>query len=42
MIASPKLTIRGNWLSELGFTMGSNITLTRQTGRLIIRMAKRK
>ncbi|ATN01645.1 type I addiction module toxin, SymE family [Proteus vulgaris] len=40
MIASPKLTIRGNWLSELGFTMGSNITLTRQAGQWIIRLAE--
>ncbi|WP_226893930.1 MULTISPECIES: SymE family type I addiction module toxin [Gammaproteobacteria] len=36
------MTIRGNWLSELGFTVGSNITLTRQTRRVIIRTAKRK
>ncbi|WP_273802066.1 SymE family type I addiction module toxin [Proteus vulgaris] len=36
------MTIIGKWLSKLGFTMGSNITLTRQTGRVIIRTAKRK
>ncbi|MER1718925.1 SymE family type I addiction module toxin [Proteus terrae] len=40
MIASPKLTIRGKWLSKLGFTMGSNITLTRQAGQWIIRLAE--
>ncbi|MEY1231141.1 SymE family type I addiction module toxin [Proteus terrae] len=34
------MTIRGKWMSKLGFTMGSNITLTRQTGRLIIRLAE--
>ncbi|UPK83194.1 type I toxin-antitoxin system SymE family toxin [Proteus vulgaris] len=34
--------MRGKWWSELGFTVGNNVTLTRQTGRLIIRMAKRK
>ncbi|WP_348535166.1 hypothetical protein [Morganella morganii] len=27
-------------MSELGFTVGSNVTLTHQAGQLIIRLAK--
>nr|WP_042848803.1 SymE family type I addiction module toxin [Providencia rettgeri] len=37
---SPQLTFSGKWLSELGFTVGSNVTLTRQAGQLIIRLAE--
>ncbi|WP_336298928.1 MULTISPECIES: SymE family type I addiction module toxin [Providencia] len=37
---SPQLTFSGKWLSELGFTVGSNVTLTRQAGQLIIRLSE--
>ncbi|EJD6541533.1 SymE family type I addiction module toxin [Providencia rettgeri] len=37
---SPQLTFSGKWLSELGFTVGSHFTLTRQAGQLIIRLAE--
>lgn len=37
---SPKLTISGKWLVELGFTIGSSITLTSKTGQLIIRLTE--
>ncbi|EKI3873855.1 SymE family type I addiction module toxin [Escherichia coli] len=35
-----QLTFSGNWLIELGFTVGSNVTLTRQAGQLIIWLAE--
>nr|WP_273802051.1 SymE family type I addiction module toxin [Proteus vulgaris] len=38
---NPQLTFSGKWLNELGFTVGSNVTLTRQAGKLIIRLAKK-
>ncbi|MEQ4712983.1 SymE family type I addiction module toxin [Providencia alcalifaciens] len=37
---NPQLTFSGKWLSELGFTVGSNVTLTRQAGQLIIRLSE--
>ncbi|MBC8654371.1 type I addiction module toxin, SymE family [Providencia vermicola] len=37
---SPQLTFSGKWLNELGFTVGSNVTLTRQAGQLIIRLSE--
>ncbi|AXH62567.1 MULTISPECIES: SymE family type I addiction module toxin [Providencia] len=37
---SPQLTLSGKWLNELGFTVGSHFTLTRQAGQLIIRWAE--
>ncbi|APC10537.1 MULTISPECIES: SymE family type I addiction module toxin [Providencia] len=37
---SPQLIISGKWLTELGFTVGSHFTLTRQAGQLIIRLAE--
>ncbi|EOI7706836.1 SymE family type I addiction module toxin [Providencia vermicola] len=37
---SPQLTLSGKWLNELGFTVGSHFTLTRQAGQLIIRLAE--
>ncbi|MCT8250973.1 type I toxin-antitoxin system SymE family toxin [Proteus faecis] len=39
---SPQLTFSGNWLSKLGFTAGSQFTLTRQAGQLIIQLAESK
>ncbi|EOV8583945.1 SymE family type I addiction module toxin, partial [Providencia stuartii] len=30
---SPQLIISGKWLNDLGFTVGSHFTLTRQAGR---------
>ncbi|MGK4230851.1 SymE family type I addiction module toxin [Providencia hangzhouensis] len=39
-IPNPQMTFSGKWLSELGFTEGSNVTLTRQAGQLIIRLAE--
>ncbi|ENG4187440.1 SymE family type I addiction module toxin [Providencia rettgeri] len=39
---SPQLIFSGKWLSELGFTVGSNVTLTRQAGQLIIQLAESK
>ncbi|WP_072035201.1 SymE family type I addiction module toxin [Providencia rettgeri] len=37
---SPQLTFSCKWLSELGFTVGSNVTPTRQAGQLIIQLAE--
>ncbi|MBQ0317238.1 SymE family type I addiction module toxin [Providencia rettgeri] len=37
---SPQLIFSGKWLNELGFTVGSNVTLTCQAGQLIIRLAE--
>ncbi|WP_368884809.1 SymE family type I addiction module toxin [Providencia vermicola] len=37
---SPQLIISGKWLNELGFTVGSHFTLTRQAGQLIIQLAE--
>ncbi|EMA3639574.1 type I toxin-antitoxin system SymE family toxin [Providencia stuartii] len=37
---SPQLIISGKWLNDLGFTVDSNVTLTRQPGQLIIRQAE--
>nr|WP_272661063.1 SymE family type I addiction module toxin [Providencia sp. PROV150] len=37
---NPRLTLSGKWLSELRFTVGSSITLTRQAGQLVIRLAE--
>ncbi|EOE0524811.1 SymE family type I addiction module toxin [Providencia stuartii] len=37
---SPQLTLSGKWLNDLGFTVDSNVTLTRQVGQLIIRLAE--
>ncbi|WP_265524823.1 SymE family type I addiction module toxin [Providencia rustigianii] len=37
---NPQLTLSGKWLSELGFTVGRQFTLTRQAGQLIIRLAE--
>ncbi|AVL74189.1 MULTISPECIES: SymE family type I addiction module toxin [Providencia] len=37
---SPQLIISGKCLNELGFTVGSHFTLTRQAGQLIIRLAE--
>ncbi|HHE6469870.1 TPA: SymE family type I addiction module toxin [Providencia rettgeri] len=39
---SPQLTLNGKWLKEMGFTVGSHYTLTRQAGQLIIQLAKEK
>ncbi|EKS1728648.1 SymE family type I addiction module toxin [Escherichia coli] len=39
---NPQLTFSGKWLSELGFTVGSNVMHTRQAGQLIIRLAEGK
>ncbi|WP_254178918.1 type I toxin-antitoxin system SymE family toxin [Providencia rettgeri] len=36
------MTFSGKWLSELGVTVGSNVTLTRQAGQLIIRLVERE
>nr|WP_193014348.1 SymE family type I addiction module toxin [Proteus sp. FME41] len=38
---NPKLAFSGKWLSELGFEVGSHYPLTRQAGKLIIRLAKK-
>ncbi|WP_272516535.1 SymE family type I addiction module toxin, partial [Providencia sp. PROV220] len=37
---SPQLIFSGKWLSELGFTVGSNVTLSCQAGQLIIRLSE--
>ncbi|HGN1706925.1 TPA: SymE family type I addiction module toxin [Providencia rettgeri] len=37
---NPQLIFSGKWLSELGFTVSSNVTLTHQAGQLIIRLAE--
>ncbi|EJD6500180.1 SymE family type I addiction module toxin [Providencia rettgeri] len=37
---NPQLIFSGKWLNELGFTVGSNVTLTRQAGQLIIRLVE--
>lgn len=37
---NPQHTIRGKWLNEIGFEVGSHFTLTRQAGQLIIRLAE--
>lgn len=37
---SPQMVITGKWLSELGFTVGSHVTLTQQAGQLIIRLTE--
>ncbi|CAG9430696.1 SymE family type I addiction module toxin [Providencia alcalifaciens] len=37
---NPQLTFSGKWLSELGFTVGSHVTLTQQAGQLIIQLAE--
>ncbi|WP_336298882.1 MULTISPECIES: SymE family type I addiction module toxin [unclassified Providencia] len=37
---SPQLIISGKWLNELGFTVGSHFTLTRQAGQLIMQLAE--
>ncbi|NBM57003.1 hypothetical protein GWI68_20045 [Proteus sp. G2669] len=34
------MTFSGKWWSELGFTVGSHFTLTRQAGQLIIQLAE--
>ncbi|ENY6785622.1 SymE family type I addiction module toxin [Providencia rettgeri] len=39
---SPQLIISGKWLNELGFTVGSHFTLTRQAGQLTIQLAERE
>ncbi|MEY0665116.1 SymE family type I addiction module toxin [Providencia rettgeri] len=37
---SPQLILGGKWLNEYGFTVSSNVTLTRQAGQLIIRLSE--
>ncbi|HCR4097840.1 TPA: hypothetical protein U2I30_001586 [Providencia rettgeri] len=40
--SSLQMKFNGKWLSELRFTVGLQLTLSRQVGQLIIQLAKEK
>ncbi|MBT0725709.1 type I toxin-antitoxin system SymE family toxin [Rosenbergiella sp. S61] len=37
---SPSITLRGNWMGELGFETGRKVEVSCQQGELIIRLAE--